>query len=100
MEHHAVTASVSPAGSIPMREVDLHPVTPTPDGGGNQELFAPDPPFRYGPPTTGLLNGEEVLCVSAETQLRAHVGYEPQPEDRADVIALATQFALPRPEGH
>lgn len=34
------------------REVDLHPVTPTADGGGDQELFAPDPPFHYGPPGT------------------------------------------------
>ncbi|WP_170131694.1 nucleotidyltransferase domain-containing protein [Quadrisphaera granulorum] len=82
------------------REVDLHPVTPTADGGGDQELFAPDPPFHYGPPTTGFLDGQGVPCVSAETQLRAHMGYEPQPEDRADVVALAARFALPRPEGY
>jgi len=82
------------------REVDLHPVTPTADGGGDQALFTPDPPFHYGPPTLGLLGGEEVPCVSVESQLRAHVGYEPQPEDRADVVALATRFALARPKGY
>lgn len=82
------------------REVDLHPVTPTADGGGDQELFAPDPPFHYGPPVTGHLGGEQVLCVSAETQLRAHVGYEPQPEDRADVHAIAERFGLPLPQGY
>jgi lincosamide nucleotidyltransferase A/C/D/E len=82
------------------REVDLHPVTPTADGGGDQELFAPDPPFHYGPPATGHLDGVEVSCVSAESQLRAHQGYEPQPEDRADVLALATRFGLPLPDGY
>ena len=82
------------------REVDLHPVTPTDDGGGDQQLFPPNPPFHYGPPVTGLLHGVQVLCVSAETQLRAHLGYEPQPEDRADVLALATRFGLPVPEGY
>ncbi|TXR56801.1 nucleotidyltransferase domain-containing protein [Quadrisphaera setariae] len=82
------------------REVDLHPVTPTADGGGDQELFAPDPPFHYGPPSTGHLDGVEVACVSAESQLRAHQGYEPQPEDRADVLALATRFGLPLPEAY
>ncbi|MGQ7352581.1 nucleotidyltransferase domain-containing protein [Quadrisphaera oryzae] len=82
------------------REVDLHPVTPTDDGGGDQQLPPPDPPFHYGPPVVGRLDGEEVLCVSAESQLRAHVGYEPQPEDRADVRALAERFGLPLPEGY
>lgn len=82
------------------REVDLHPVAPTDDGGGDQALPAPGPPFHYGPPATGLLDGVEVVCVSAESQLRAHEGYEPQPEDRADVLALATRFGLPLPEGY
>ncbi|WP_180358010.1 nucleotidyltransferase domain-containing protein [Streptomyces sp. NP160] len=82
------------------REVDLHPVTPTADGGGDQELFPPDPPFHHGPPTTGLLDGVEVLCVSAESQLRAHLGYEPQPEDRADALALASRSGLTLPDGY
>ncbi|MEH3078052.1 MAG: hypothetical protein PGN11_15540 [Quadrisphaera sp.] len=41
-----------------------------------------------------------MACVSAESQLRAHQGYEPQPEDRADVLALATRFGLPLPAGY
>ena len=82
------------------REVDLHPVTPTPDGGGDQQLFPPEPPFHYDAPTTGVLDGVEVVCVDAATQLRAHLGYEPQPEDRADVAAIAAHFGLPLPPGY
>jgi lincosamide nucleotidyltransferase A/C/D/E len=79
------------------REVDLHPITPTEDGGGNQRLFPPEPPFHYDAPTTGVINRTQVTCVDAATQLRAHVGYDPQPEDHADVAALATRFRLPLP---
>ena len=82
------------------REVDLHPVTPTEDGGGDQQLFPPEPPFHYDAPTTGLIDGTPVTCVDAATQLRAHMGYEPQPEDRADVEALAARFRLPVPPGY
>lgn len=82
------------------REVDLHPVTPSGDGGGDQALFPPDPPFHYGAPTTGVIDGTPVTCVDAATQLRAHLGYEPQPEDRADVEALVSRFRLPRPPGY
>jgi lincosamide nucleotidyltransferase A/C/D/E len=82
------------------REVDLHPITPTEDGGGEQRLFPPEPPFHYDAPTTGVINGTQVTCVDAATQLRAHVGYHPQPQDHADVVALATRFRLPLPPGY
>jgi len=82
------------------REVDLHPITPSEDGGGDQELFPPEPPFHYDAPTPGVINGTQVTCVDAATQLRAHVGYEPQPEDHADVAALVTRFRLPLPTGY
>ena len=82
------------------REVDLHPITPSEDGVGDQELFPPEPPFHYDAPTTGVINGTQVTCVDATTQLRAHVGYEPQPEDHADVAALVARFRLPLPTGY
>lgn len=82
------------------REVDLHPVTPTEDGGGDQQLLPPEPPFHYDAPTTGVIGGTQVACVDAATQLRAHLGYEPEPEDHADVEALATRFCLPLPPGY
>lgn len=82
------------------REVDLHPITPTEDGGGDQQLFPPDPPFHYDAPATGVINGTRVTCVDAATQLLAHTGYEPQPEDHADVAALVARFRLPLPSGY
>jgi lincosamide nucleotidyltransferase A/C/D/E len=82
------------------REVDLHAITPTEDGGGDQQLLPPEPPFHYDAPTTGVVSGTHVTCVDAATQLRAHTGYDPQPEDRADVAALVTRFRLPLPAGY
>lgn len=82
------------------REVDLHPVTPTEDGGGDQQLPPPEPPFHYDAPTTGVISGTQVTCVDAATQLRAHTRYEPQPEDHADVEALSIRFCLPLPPGY
>lgn len=82
------------------REVDLHPVTPTEDGGGDQQLLPSEPAFHYDAPTTGVIDGTQVTCVDASTQLRADLGYESQPEDHADVEALATRFCLPLPPGY
>lgn len=82
------------------REVDLHPITPTADGGGDQQLLPPEPPFHYDAPTRGVIDGTQVTCVDAATQVRAHIGYEPQPEDHADVSALVARFHLPLPPGY
>jgi lincosamide nucleotidyltransferase A/C/D/E len=82
------------------REVDLHTMTPTEDGGGDQHLFPPQPPFHYDAPTPGVINLTQVTCVDAATPLRAHVGYEPRPEDHADVAALVSLFRLPLPPGY
>lgn len=74
-------------------------ITPTADDGGDQQLFPPEPPFHYDAPTRGVINGTQVTCVDAVTQLRAHIGYEAQPEDHADVAALVALFRLPLPPG-
>ena len=83
------------------REVDLHPIERTPDGGGDQ--YRPDGVGRwhYGPPTRGIIGGRKVLCLSLETQLRAHVGYEPDDGDYADMRLLQERFGceLPAPFG-
>lgn len=78
------------------REVDLHPVESTADGGGDQDL-TPDPPFHYGAPSEGVIAGRRVLCVDGETQLRAHCGYVPSSKDYADVHALATHLSVDPP---
>lgn len=78
------------------REVDLHPLDMTADGGGDQVL--PDgSTWHYSPPVRGSIDGRVVRCASAEDQLLMHQGYEPRPVDFADVHRLARRFALPVP---
>ncbi|HVF05227.1 MAG TPA: hypothetical protein VNA20_10325 [Frankiaceae bacterium] len=79
------------------REVDLHPLVRTPDGGGDQAQ--PDGTWwHYGAPVTGTIDGRPVPCCDLDTQLRAHVGYPPRDTDRADVAALAAAFGIEPPE--
>jgi SAM-dependent methyltransferase len=79
------------------REVDLHPVSPTPDGGGDQRL--PDGGmFHYPPPVAGTIGGRAVRCVDARTQVLCHLGYEPTEKDRSDMGRLARLgITLPEP---
>jgi lincosamide nucleotidyltransferase A/C/D/E len=81
------------------REVDLHPLTLTPDGGGDQQQPGGRPPWHYGPPTTGHINGRPVPCNSLDTQIRSHLGYQPDDNDHADMRALARRYgcSLPAP---
>jgi lincosamide nucleotidyltransferase A/C/D/E len=78
------------------REVDVHPLTPTPDGGGDQAQLR-GPPFHYPPPTGGIVGGRAVRCVPAEAQLRAHLGYPPTSKDRHDLKLLTERFGLTLP---
>ncbi|HEX8003290.1 MAG TPA: hypothetical protein VF519_11410 [Mycobacteriales bacterium] len=72
-------------------QVDLHPVRLTPDGGGDQRQ--PDgSDWHYAAPVTGRVAGEPVPCCDLETQLRAHIGYEPREVDLRDVRALRERF--------
>jgi lincosamide nucleotidyltransferase A/C/D/E len=79
------------------REVDLHPLALTPDGGGDQQQPDGAPPWHYGPPTTGHIDGRPVPCNSLDTQIRSHLGYQPDRNDRADMQALADHFVRPLP---
>lgn len=78
------------------REVDLHPVDPTDDGGGDQVLPG-GVSWHYPPPVVGSIRGRRVRCASAESQLLMHLGYEPRPIDVADARALAERFGLDVP---
>ena len=69
------------------REVDLHLVTPTPDGGGDRALPGGDS-FHNPPPVGGTVGGRAVRCVDAPTQVRAHVGDPPSEKDHADMRLL------------
>lgn len=81
------------------RGADLHPVEPVAGGGGDQVL-EDGVRWRYGPPTTGRIGGRAVPCVPPATQLAAHLGYEPDEHDRADVAALCARFGLPLPPAY
>jgi len=78
------------------REVDLHPVDPTPDGGGDQVLVD-GATWHYAAPVTGAIDGTVVRCAPAEDQLLMHQGYPPRPVDVADIHHLAARFGLPIP---
>jgi lincosamide nucleotidyltransferase A/C/D/E len=79
------------------REVDLHLVAPTGDGGGDQELPGGER-FHYPAPVTGTIGGRAVPCVDAGTQVRAHLGYPPTAKDRGDMLALRERLGVRLPE--
>jgi lincosamide nucleotidyltransferase A/C/D/E len=78
------------------REVDLHPVTPTSDGGGDQPQLGGGS-FHYPPPTSGVIGGRRVACVDAATQVRCHLGYPPQAKDRHDLRGLHKRLGVELP---
>lgn len=83
------------------RAVDLHPVEPTADGGGDQIQRDGVTRWHYPAPVLGRIEGVQVRCCSLDCQVRAHLGYDPRPSDRADMEALAHRFGivLPAPYG-
>lgn len=78
------------------RAVDLHPVELTPDGGGDQ-ILRDGSRWHYDAPVEGIIGDRHVRCCSVSTQMRSHLGYEPDADDIADLRALADCFGLPLP---
>jgi lincosamide nucleotidyltransferase A/C/D/E len=81
------------------REIDLHPVEMTDDGGGDQIQLDGVKRWHYDPPTIGRIAGCPVPCSTVATQIRSHLGYDPDDVDVADMEALARRFgcSLPPP---
>ena len=77
-------------------QVDLHPVTPTPDGGGDQALEGGGS-FHYPPPVQGRIDGRLVGCVDAQTQVCCHLGYPPSDKDRQDMRRLHQRLGVELP---
>jgi lincosamide nucleotidyltransferase A/C/D/E len=71
-------------------------VTPTADGGDDQALPGGGS-FHYPPPTLGVIGGQQVACVDATTQVRCHLGYDPQPKDREDLRKLHERLGVTLP---
>ena len=80
------------------REVDLHPVDPTPDGGGDQVLPDGRGMWHYEPPVEGTILGHLIRCASAQDQVLMHTGYAPRAVDFEDVHRLAQRFDVLLPE--
>ena len=81
------------------RQIDLHPVRFDEAGNGWQPLgdgaWAQYP--AAGLAGFGHVGTRRVTCVSAELQLRHHLGYPWDAEDWRDMEALATRFGLSLP---
>lgn len=82
------------------RRIDVHPVAFDAEGGGLQRQ--PDgSDFRYPPEGlagTGTIAGRPVRCLTPELQLRCHLAYEPDADDRHDMRLLCARFGLVLPE--
>lgn len=79
------------------QRVDIHVVRPT-ERGMVQEI-AGGGRFTYALHAEGTIHGRPVRCLSSGMQMVTHSLYEPDEQDRADVIALAgaTGESLPPP---
>jgi lincosamide nucleotidyltransferase A/C/D/E len=83
------------------RHVDLHPVVFDergngwqPLGGGAYGIYPAE-----GLTGTGEVNGRPVRCLTPELQLRHHLGYPPDDDDRHDLRLLADHFDVALPPG-
>lgn len=83
------------------RHVDLHPVVLDAHGNGWQPLgegaFGAYP--ADGLQGVGIIGGREVRCLTPQLQLRHHLGYPPDDDDRRDLRLLAVRFGLALPPG-
>ena len=84
------------------RRIDVHPVTfDNEDGGLQRQPDGSD--FRYpseGLTGTGTVAGKAVRCLTPELQLRCHLAYEPDDNDRHDVRLLCDRFGLALPKAY
>jgi lincosamide nucleotidyltransferase A/C/D/E len=83
------------------RQVDLHPVVFDAHGNGWQDLGGNawgDYPAE-GLAGTGQVGDREVRCVTAELQIRHHLGYPLGDGDRHDLALLGERFGVAVPPG-
>ncbi len=80
------------------RQVDLHPVDPTPDGGGDQIQLDGQSRWHYAAPVSGAIGGRPVLCGPVSDQVLCHLGYPPRPTDFDDMRRLGERFGVELPE--
>ena len=82
------------------KRIDFHTVT-FDEGGGGVQLLQDGASYRYPPEgfkATGVVRGQTVRCLSPEVQMECHTGYEPDDNDRRDVVSLHECFGLRLPD--
>lgn len=82
-------------------EVDFHVIDLAEDGSG---IYGP-PEVDFSFPADSLtavtrLCGRQVRAIPPRWLVEFHTGYEPDDDDRADVLALCTAFGLPVPQSY
>jgi lincosamide nucleotidyltransferase A/C/D/E len=81
-------------------EIDIHAVRFDEHGRGvpawNSDFLYPAEAFD----SLGVIEGVSVRCLSAETQMRTHTGYELQQKDVDDLRLLHERFGVEYPEEH
>ena len=81
------------------RRIDVHTVTFDAQGGGIQ-ILQDGTVWRYPPEGFGgggTVGGRPVRCLTAEVQVRCHLGYEPDETDRHDLARLRARFGVELP---
>ena len=79
--------------------VDVHPIRRLEDGGAELAQLH-GPAWVYAPDALmgkGSIDGADVRCLSADEQVRTHLGYEPTQTDIHDMQRLAKRFGLDLP---
>ncbi|MHB8289825.1 MAG: oligosaccharide flippase family protein [Acidimicrobiales bacterium] len=69
------------------RRIDLHPAELAPP---NSKTSSEDASSSLPRTTSGIVGGQQVQCLSVDTQLAAHSGYSPRSVDRSDLAVLAS----------
>lgn len=81
--------------------MDFHTVT-FDEGGGGVQLQPSGGTFRYPPDgfAFGAILERRVPCISAEVQVRCHMGYEPKEKDIHDVLLLHKRLGVRLPRAY
>ena len=86
-------------GDAAGHEVDFHLIDIAPDGTG--DYGPPEIEFRFSADAltaSTRLCGRPVPAIPPHRLVEYHTGYEPDDDDRADVLALCAAFEVPVPE--
>ena len=82
-------------GDADGHEVDFHVIDLAPDGTG---IYGPPPPEFVFPAdsltATTSICGRDVRAIPPHRLVEFHTGYEPDDDDRADVLALCERFGV------